>query len=114
MAETKVVEQSPQEIIETLQRELSEAHERIDALERAVARLASLTMAKVAGQEAAAMVAFARGYRWTCQATGHGSPRTQNGACKATYREARDDLTSHANSYHGGSTSGAAIGGCDL
>jgi predicted RNase H-like nuclease (RuvC/YqgF family) len=39
MAEEKVREQSSQEIIETLQRELSEAHKRIDTLERMFDRM---------------------------------------------------------------------------
>lgn len=114
MAKKSTRTSSEQFDLERFQRELNEAHERIDTLERILDRLSRLTVAKIAGPEVGDVAARRRGYRWTCQAVGHGSPRTQHGDCRETYREARDDLQVHADAFHDGSTAGAAIGGCDL
>jgi hypothetical protein len=94
--------------------ELRERREHLSFLEGLVAEFEGKRNKTSDVETESSPVAARRGYRWTCQAEGHGFPRTQNGSCRETYTAARADLKDHVDTYHGGSLAGTAIGGCDL
>jgi len=56
----------------------------------------------------------ARGYRFVCHRSGHGTTEVL-GPCRSTVHQARQDMQLHANRFHRGYTGGMTdSGGCNL